>query len=408
MDYETVTSIVPPVGTPVGDTWTCELFQLGHPIEPVSFVSTSSGALVNYGGIINPTLAGANVEARSTAFLGLCNAWRMTYSSVTIDLDAAGLNDQGSVIAAQYPLAYTVLNCATSNNANPFATIFTHVVSADYASNRPGMQLGQLPGAFMGLAKDGVYMPLKLDPQADWANSECPVLVVPNAAQLPRGYALPNAAPVIGNCFPFFGEIAYQAACGIGCLGATAAWSNVLGTIQGSLVQPIQQLSIGTVVFYNLAATARLTIKVKWGVEMMVPAISALAPTMKPSAHLDTVALAAYSELNATLPWAYPSSYNVDNKLLSVVKTIWNEVRPAVGKTLGMIPHPYAQAGAAIVNALPSFAKFERPAGQGKAQQPQPKMIPAGNRGNGRGKKAKERGKRQPPYKGGWVHPEWS
>lgn len=345
---------------------------------------------------MNSTLATNTIEGRSAAFLGLCNAWRMTYSSITVDLDAAGLNDQGSIIGAQYPMATTVLNCATSAAANPFATIFTHIVSSDYTLNKPVLSLGQMPGAFMGLAKDGVYMPLKINPNADWANSECPVLIVPNGAQLPRGYALPNVQPATGTCFPFYGQTAYQAACGVGCEGAIPAWSNTLGAIGGSLIQPIQQQTIGCAIFYNLAHTARLTVKAKWGVEMMVPAVSPLAPTMKPSAHLDHQALMAFSELNASLPWAFPSSYNVNNTLLNVMKSLWNTMKPAASAFLSLVPHPAAKAGAGALAALPYF---ERPAGQGQQQSKAAPIVnfPPQGGGNGKGGRRGRGGKKPPP-----------
>ena len=385
MDYETVVSVLPPLGITAADSWQCILYQTGHPIEPLAFVVTSTLGLVNYGGAFNPTLAGADIGAQSLAFLGLCNAWRLTYSSITADLDAAGLNDQGSVIAAQYPLATTVLNLSTSQAANPFATIFTHVTSSDYAQNKPGLSLGQLPGAFMGLAKEGVYMPYKMDPASDWANAECPTLVVPYAAQLPRGYALPNAATPVGETFPFYGQPAYQAAIGQVVTGAQPAYSTALNAVSGTLIQPMQQFNMGTTVFYNMAPTARITVKVKWGVEMLVPATSPLAPTMKPSAHLDNLALTAFSELNASLPWAYPSSYNSDNLLMRTIKDLWNAIKGPASQVLSMVPHPAGPAAAMAINALP---RFERPAATGNP--PKQRKMKGGGQQQQRQKKPKK------------------
>lgn len=361
MDYETVVSISPPPGTTEGANWTCFLYQLGHPIEPVSIKVTNSLGQVSYGGICNPTLAGVDVGVLSQNWLTLCNSWRMLYSSYTVDLDAAGLNNQGSVVSAQYPLATTTLNLCLTQTTSPYAQVITHVVSSDYVQNQPGLALGQLPGAYMGLAKDGIYMPLKIDPRKEWANSECPVLSVPNASSLPRGCGIPSAIPIVGTCFPFYGQPAYNATMSLTAPdGVIPAYCPTSFVSAGTLMQPQQQSMCGLSVFYNLSWNARLTVKVKWGVEMMVPAVSTLAPCMKPSAHLDTVALGAYSELNASLPFAYPSSYNSDNILLETIKRAWNALKPLVSGGLAMIPHPLAKAASLGLSVLPSF---ERPSG---------------------------------------------
>jgi len=377
MDYELVQTILPPLGIAAGDTWTAIVYTMAHPVQPVSVVVTSLGGVTNYGGMFNPNLTGNSLATLSGSWTTLCNSWRMLYASTTIDLDASALNNQGSVVAAQIPLAYTIVNAATSGTAYPFATVFSHVLAADYAQNKPGILIGQLPGAYAGLAQDGVYLPVKINPNAPWASSESPWFVVPAGPNLPAGYALPNASIGPGTCFPFYGETLYQAACGSPiAVGAVPAYCAVANTILGSLVQPVQQENIGITTFYNMAYNSRLTCKVRWGVEMRVPCGSVLAPAMKPSAHYDTLALAAFSELAATLPWAYPSSYNSDGKIIGMIKTAWNAIKPAVAGGLAAMPHPLAQGISFALNALPSF---ERPAGNSQMQAKKPPKPPTSN-----------------------------
>lgn len=377
MDYEIVQTILPPLGIAVGDTWNAAIYTMAHPVQPVSVVVTSVGGITNYGGMFNPNLVGNSAATLSNSWIALCNSWRMLYASTTVDLDASALNNQGSVVAAQIPLAYTIVNAATSNTVNPFATVFSHVLAADYAQNKPGILIGQLPGAYAGLAQDGIYLPVKINPKAPWASSESPWFVVPAGNQLPAGYNLPNVVQAGGTCFPYYGEVPYQTACGSSiAVGAVPAYCAAINAITGSLIQPVQQENIGVTYFYNMAYNSRLTCKVRWGVEMRVPCGSVLAPAMKPSAHYDTLALAAFSELAATLPWAYPSSYNADGKIIGMIKSAWNALKPAISGGLSLMPHPLAQGVSFALNALPSF---ERPAGNSQMQAKKPPRQPTSN-----------------------------
>lgn len=362
MDYESVVSIPAPQGA-VG-VWKVILDVFAHPVQPVSFYSEYNGSSAVAGGVVNPTLpASANYSDSTIQFAKLCNSYRMMYTGVTIDLDASALNDSGSVIAGQLPLESQVFNYSLPPIDPDYEALgFAHLFSANYATNFPGQTIAQLPGAYMGLAKDGIYMPLKISPTAPWvttSNTNFVVLANPTTAGPPslnnlRHTQLPLAAQ---NPFPFYGSTYYGPDPPF-----NSAFRATNNGVDGDVAIPFQQQVMGHIVFYNLNVAASLTLKVRWGVEMRIEPNSILAPALKPSARHDLLALSAYSDIAGALPWAYPSSYNADNKLLAFIKKAWNTIRPAVAAGLSVVPHPIAQVASGVLNTLPDF---ERPAGTG-------------------------------------------
>jgi hypothetical protein len=232
----------------------------------------------------------------------------------------------------------------------------------------------------MGLAKDGVYMPLKIDPLSPWISTnraEYNTVSSPTTAQLPTNASLgrallPAATPTAGTAFPWYGSTYYG-----NPYPAVPAWAFTDLTLNGDLQVAFQQMNCGHIVLYNLNVGASLTVKVRWGVEMRVEPTSILAPALRPSATHDTLAMVAYSDIAGSLPWAYPSEYNASGKIMDVIKRAWNAVRPRLATGLGFIPHPIAQGAGMLLSSLPDF---ERPAGTSTrvSQQSAPAMRPGG------------------------------
>jgi hypothetical protein len=371
MDYESVIPIQrPQAGT---QAWKAIINVLPHPVQPVSFYTVDLTGAWNVGGVVNPTLVKGALSYSDITynFTRLCNAYRMMYCGVTVDLDASAATDSGSVVGGQFPLEVQRFNYARPTSpGNNIA--YAHILSAAYSSNFPDQSISQLPGAYMGLAKHGAYMPIKLDPYAPWVSTSMVEHIVEatNGVQQPatpvylRQFSLPTAAPTTGTCFPFYGSAYYGNVTPVPC------WSYTDNSANGDIFVPLQQHNLGHLVFYNLNPAANLTIKVRWGVEMRVEPVSTLAPAMQPSAVHDPLAMLAYSDVAGGLPWAYPSEYNEKGKILEVIRKVWSTLRPMISTGLGLIPHPAAQAASAAFAALPSF---ERPAGTGSvvvAQSP--------------------------------------
>lgn len=363
MEYEQVMNVGPV--NAVGDAWSCDLYSIPHPVQPLCF-SQRQGALTRHGGLVNGTLvAGAVTYGDYHArFATLCHSYRMLYHSVTVDLDASGLNNNGSIVASQFPIARQVMNITGSpGGAGPVYT-FCHLANANWAQNFPGSTISQLPSTFTGLAQDGCYMPLKLDPHSPWVNTfeqdintsatqAGAVSVTP--AEL-RFHEVP-VAPVTGQAFPYWSGPSQDPA----NIPIVSAWTDSEGiaewAIGGDTTVPLQQVNMGLMHFYNLNPQARLTCTVRWGVEMRVPPLSTLAPALQPSCMVDELALVAYSDLAASLPWAYPSSYNAEDGLIGMLKSAWNTMKPMLGMGLTMVPHPAAKMAGAALSSLPNFER---------------------------------------------------
>lgn len=362
MDYESVVSIPPPVGAT--GVWKVVLDVFSHPVQPVSFYSEYNGTSALVGGVVNPTLPLTTSYTDATVqFAKLCNSYRMLYTGVTIDLDASALNDAGSVIAGQLPLESQTFNYSLPALVPGDASFgFAHILNTNYSTNFPGQTISQLPGAYMGLAKDGIYMPLKISPTAPWVtttNANFVTFANPTTAVQPSIASLRHTQlPVVSQApFPFYGSTYYNTP-----FPFKSAFAAPDQSLDGDVAVPFQQQVMGHIVFYNLNVAASLTLKVRWGVEMRIEPNSILAPALKPSARHDVLALSAYSDIAGALPWAYPSSYNADNKLLAFIKKAWNTIRPIAAAGLSAVPVPLAQVAGGVLNNLPDF---ERPAGTG-------------------------------------------
>lgn len=362
MEYEQVSTIGPPDAT----TWSADVYAIPHPVHPMSF-KTDAGPARSIGGAVNATLLSGSTSYSdyTLKFTELCHSYRMLYHSLTIDLDASGLNNNGTVVAAQFPMAVQKQNCSTTT----VDTLRTeaHLIDASWRQNQPGKLISQLPGSFSGLATDGVYLPLKLDPTAPWVNTHEMQLVIESQNQSSNTYdrasgrTISNVIFASGDAFPFFSSAASDPPISplIPAYGGPAV-------VSGDVVIPLQQKNMGAISFYNLSPSAKLTVTMRWGVEMRVPPVSTLAPAMQPSSMVDTLALEAYSDLAASLPWAYPSSYNARGQLLGMIAGAWNRMRPIIGSALSMAPHPAAKIAGNVISSLPSF---ERPSGSSAASQ---------------------------------------
>jgi len=301
----------------------------------------------------------------------------MLYAGCTADLDASALANQGSIVACQFPLVSQTFNYAHTNTTSPYGVGYAHIKSYALPQNFPGVNgISQMPGAYMGLAKDGCYMPLKIDPDSPWqTTTETVQLATANQATVPAfgaaSLGVINIPPVttVGDCFPAFGSLYYGRVnpCNSVVVGAT-------GLEDGTPTIDFQQHNMGQIAFYNLAVGAALTVKVMWGCELRVGPLSVLAPAMQPSAMTDPQAMHAYSDIAGSLPWAYPSSYNSWEEIVKVLKSTWNALKPVALTSLSAVPHPFAQGAAQMIKAMPAFQQAKSK--QQKKKQLQGKQNP--------------------------------
>lgn len=364
MEYEAYARINPINGAVAG-SWNTDINLLPHPVQPLTYSIIQPGQVSNGGAVYNPTLspdsAGSTCEKLTNDWGDLCQSWRMVYTSCTLELDAPALANQGSIVAGQLPMASSVFNYS----APPLC--YPHVFDFNYANNQCDFRsLVAKPAAYSGLAHDGCYMTLRMDPKSPWVNSRETMFITSGVYNQSRYFTLPTTTLPNGTTFPFFDALASPNAA-IAVFGTPA-------TLNGSQLQMLGQKNFGRMSLVNISTTASLFIRVRWGVEMMVSPNTILSPSVRPPSRMDEQAMSAYALIAGDMQDAYPASYNSFGKLGSVIKGIWNTVGPTITNALGLIPHPIAQglsSGLGLIGKLTGAANVSRPQQRKKPKQRQ-------------------------------------
>lgn len=352
MEYEALLRIAPnaaAVGTYYGY---CNL--LPHPLQPFSAVTTDSVGDLTWG-LRNPTMysSGTSFNTMVGNLMNLAGAYRMTHVSATCELDAPALSNQGSVTAAQYPLIYYEFNpsfvLAAGADAGKLA-LGVHVRHMANAVNELDREaLAAKPYSYSGLAKDGVYQVLKLDPDAEWVRMRDLCMHTAQGAPTPSstGVILPLAGGGVGTneVFPWYGGN-YPAADRF--ISASVNPATATFGLTGSINPKMSQPNFGRIAFWNLAVTAGITVRVRWGVEFLVHPTSALAPSTRACAPRDEVALAAYSRIVDELPDAFPGCYNSWDDLGKMLRIVWNKISPGVGLAAKGMGGPFGLAATGV------------------------------------------------------------
>jgi len=359
-------------------------------------------------GFHNPQLwdeeaASADQGGKSVAVL--CRdfeAWRLAYMSVTAVHEGPTLADQGSVVACQKPVRFTnVPAVGLDPNGSAYGYneyIATTNVSLWHASDVPNYSATAImPNAYIGRARDGVYMPLKLDPTAyDWhgehdmtghgalfiqydPQSSESTLRLGTAIQSDLNndtYAL-GLAPypeflathrhyvtttktgqdVQGQCrlVPRKGlsGLRYNVVSEPAPPGTTTTYEQHNCPIPAPM-----NGQWGDICFKGLSVSARIVFTVRLGLEVQIRPGSQMAPFLRPSPEYDPVALATYALISRRMKDAYPADYNDADKIWRVISTALKAVGPAltlipeVGPFLAMGTEGVAFAGDAIANIV--------------------------------------------------------
>jgi hypothetical protein len=341
------------------------------PLQPV----TSSGIIGQYvdvlGGsvVLGPQFTTQFVTAKPYTF-------RHTCKSVTAELVAAAVNDQGDVYAAQYSPQYVGRSgCAALGPSTIPGTNYMGVLETVRIPFTEGDLTLASPGRYQGRAKDGVYMVHSLSgPSQPFANVAVPAIF---------GSTSPFAGPPPGFSVPCFNTggstsaIQYSHVMGVtnndsgdpSTLGSIP-WVNY-GTGFSGQSAPLSSAdtgfdntNIGVMIFRGLAGPgsgggsfgASVMFKVVVGLEIIsrptgVDRIFAEAPMP-----YHPRALEAYYGIDSELEDAYPASFNFLGGILGTIGSVASKLWPVV-----------KQLAPVVSGVIDKFAGTEEP-----AQAPQP------------------------------------
>jgi len=313
-------------------------------------------------------------------------AWsfRHTYKSITAELVAADINNQGTIYAAQYPWQ-PISHAMTVISAAPIPPNLC--VAASEVTwlpfNEADMTLSA-PECYIGPAKKGVYMPHRMTgPSQSYAR-------VTEQTPLMAGLTDPGSIGLGALCLsPTYDYMTMQwpkvpivcrndtgAPVGIPWVNA-AVNSNSLPVITNT---GFDNMNCGVQIWRGLAGggggggfAASVQVKLLVGLEIMPRPTSIDRVFCKAACAYDPRALEAYYAIALELDDAYPASYNALGLILpllaNIAKRLWPTIKSGVDYLVGADP-PRSSEVSVVRTAPPERAPTTVP-----QPQPQPKLV---------------------------------
>lgn len=327
VNWQQVNKIGPQTGAT--GTWTADIMMLPAPdafasVRTVDSVGTTGGMIYNQA-------LGASQPAALAGMLAGFERWRLAYASVSIYFDGPALSDQGTVVAAQYPVECQEFSPGLQTQSDAVGGSAPAAWSRCLAYHAVRFQAGDfptftklqvMPNAYFGEAKDGVYMPLKLSAgHADWHSQRDCVFGT-------DGLGFSGSGQDHTLVIPLRSAAMTQAGVGTPWAGSTdlfwdggntySAYSYAFG---GDLHAALCSEGVGGICFQNLSVNAGLSVYFRYGFECQCQPSSPYASWLKVSPMHDPKALIDYFRIVRELKDAYPVEYNDLGKLWEVIKS---------------------------------------------------------------------------------------
>lgn len=324
-----------------------------------------------FGGYVvaNPTAAQITTFMRNN-MVGHIERYRINAQSVTIELIAPALSDQGTITACQYessPMTSTRLyqDTATSYYVGPDVT---------YMNTPPDPSTWLLGTAsYTAKAREGVYQPLRLNKPGRWHDFNDLTCFFEETATGNGVLYPPEHISLVGNLrFPY-------------CVNRSAvtSFSDI------DLSPKLCGTNVGVINMEGMAANVSIRVRVRQVVEITATPGSRYAPLLERPLPPDFTALRMVSEISARMADGYPASYNDIGKLRDIIMGIGKKIAPYVEPALSaisLVPGPIGTVGKVASMAAPvvkqavgvikearKTRKQQKKAAAAAQQQPQPK-----------------------------------
>jgi len=265
--------------------------------------------------------------------------FRHIYKSVTIDLIAPAVANQGDVFAAQYAPEMRRRGRPNAIAQSVFDVVYM-VNECALPMNEEDLTLS-VRNPYVGLAKDGVYMPVKHPgPIFDFAD-----ISYHGGAGTCHGVNTSAGGLAIGSIIPYKGYgVQYPMAFVVanndtsGQTGHESPWINsVWGGPNVGFDTGYDNTNVGVFIFRGLAAGgggggfgASLLLKLKVGLEVCPRPTTASRVYSLPPHVYEPRAIEAYYALASEMASAYPSSFNALGALMPVLSSIASRLLPAL------------------------------------------------------------------------------
>lgn len=344
--------------------WECEIYLLSDPVRFATiFVRDVDGGNPAALTVLNQKIAdpGDTEEVKGSAWISEMMRWRLAYAGTTVYLDAPALANEGTVVAAQTPvkprfcpLSITeTLQSKKLASAAPNALGVTSWLSAGVSWGTDALpeyaELMAMPNSYTGEAKNGVYMPLRLDSNhALWHDARDAAAEVKNTD---------------GSLLNDVGQLAAVQAASAGVYAPAKTFQYDAATIADWHLLPCVS-NMGCIAFRNLSSTASLMMACRLGFEVQVLPRSMYSPYLHISPAYDRLSLETYWAISRELKDAYPADYNDLGKLWDVIKRVAGFAAPIVRMIPGVGPAVEAIArpvGAVLDKVVGATNKRDKP-----------------------------------------------
>jgi hypothetical protein len=352
--------------------WNADIMLYANPWTPSAFL-TDDGVAPTVTQVLNTQLGATSELVRQFIFENT-EAYRVIYGSMTAIMDATSLTNSGLVAATQYTMVPKQLYLDT--------TVANRLRISNRCWPDPPRnydQLIQMPGTYIGQAKDGVYLPLRLDIEEPWVRTN-------------DYYAHYSTDDTI-----ILGADAYNFYSGAQAAVATPASFpfGLSGTSQAATVfeYPNSQPNIGHISFRNITPTAALRITYRIGVEFLVPPGTLFASDIQLPPSYDPTSIEMYKRVSTKLKLAYSADYNDWQKIVGAIKAAAHTILPMIpaGNMLTGLIDPAAAAAL----KLGAFVKKKAAARKAAKESKYNRLIAAVTGGASSSKKPKPKPKRR-------------
>lgn len=323
LNYQQTVDIAAPSGLGAASTWDCTVLFMNDPtcFGNIMTVPTAGGTATNYC-VYNKALGG-NVGQAKTTFLADFTQWRGMYAGLSVHLSAPAVSDQGVVTAAQYP--YTAMEMGSQTAPSAIGSNYTSkspVVRFDQTAVIPDYNaLIGMPNAYCGNARDGVYMPLRLDGNhVKWHTNNDTRYDASSWAVVPSTSSLTTPVSAVGAGFWPYTDT--------NGLYFSTKWYGDEHLLPCSNV-------FGGMVFKGLSASATLNFVYRVGFEATCLPTSPFVSFLKVSPEHDLMAITNYYKISRQLKDAYPVAYNDLGKLWDVIKGAARVISPVLSVVPG-------------------------------------------------------------------------
>jgi len=160
LNYQQMYEVKPPNST-LASTWDCTVLFNTDPTVFATIMNIQAGGIPFLGNVVNSAL-GSTLPLAVAAMNADFSHWRLMYGGLSVHHSAPAVADQGTVVAAQYPIR--PIERGSQSVWSPGELSRYPLIAFDQVDVIPVYDdLVRMPNAYVGLAKHGVYMPMKLE-----------------------------------------------------------------------------------------------------------------------------------------------------------------------------------------------------------------------------------------------------